>query len=93
MIISFKSRSLRRYWTRNDTTGIRPDWLPRIRRQLNAMEIATSPEELDQPGWGFHRLKGDQAGRFALTVSRNWRLTFAWDGIDAVDVESEDYHR
>jgi proteic killer suppression protein len=31
-------------------------------------------------------------GRYAMTVSRNWRLTFAWDGEDAVHVDLEDYH-
>jgi proteic killer suppression protein len=43
-------------------------------------------------GFGFHALKGDQAGRFAVTVSRNWRITFAFDGEDAVEVDLEDYH-
>ena len=32
------------------------------------------------------------AGRFAITVSRNWRLTFGFDGDDAVQVDLEDYH-
>jgi hypothetical protein len=27
-----------------------------------------------------------------MTVSRNWRLTFGWEGEDAVDVDLEDYH-
>ena len=25
-------------------------------------------------------------------VSRNWRLTFAWDDGDAVEIDLEDYH-
>jgi proteic killer suppression protein len=41
--------------------------------------------------FGFHALTGDHAGRFATTVSRNWRLTFAFEGEDAVDVDLEDY--
>ena len=46
------------------------------------------------PGWRFHRLAGDQAGRFAVWIDQNWRLTFGWsdDGPDAVDVDYEDYH-
>ncbi len=27
-----------------------------------------------------------------VTVARNWRITFAFDGEDAVDVDLEDYH-
>jgi plasmid maintenance system killer protein len=31
-------------------------------------------------------------GRFAVTVSANWRVTFGWLDKDAVDVDLEDYH-
>jgi proteic killer suppression protein len=27
-----------------------------------------------------------------VSVSPNWRITFAWDGEDAIDVDPEDYH-
>lgn len=64
----------------------------KVARQLNALRLASTPDQLDQPGWGYHRLTGDMIGRHALTVSRNWRLTFGWDGADAVDVDPEDYH-
>jgi proteic killer suppression protein len=43
-------------------------------------------------GVGFHALRGDLKGRYAMTLSRNWRLTFGWDGEEAVDVDLEDYH-
>lgn len=47
---------------------------------------------MDVITYGFHALRGDLAGRYAITVSRNWRLTFRFDGLDAVDVDLEDYH-
>jgi plasmid maintenance system killer protein len=28
----------------------------------------------------------------AVTVSRNWRITFSFDGEDAVEIDLEDYH-
>lgn len=31
-------------------------------------------------------------GRYAVTVSGNWRVTFAFRGGEAVDVDYEDYH-
>ena len=92
MIASFRSRALKRYWLRGDEAGLRPDWRARIRRQLAVLDQAQRPEETDLPGWGFHALRGDQAGRFALIVSRNWRITFGWAGADAIDLDLEDYH-
>jgi len=92
VIRSFRSRPLKRFWTRNDPSAIRPDWLPRVRSLLNRLDLALRPEDLDTAGSGFHTLTGDMAGRYALTVSRNWRLTFGWQGPDAVDVDLEDYH-
>ena len=31
-------------------------------------------------------------GRYAVTVTSNWRITFAWEDGDAVQVNFEDYH-
>jgi proteic killer suppression protein len=41
-----------------------------------------------------HPLSGDQRGRWSLTVSRNWRITFAIDDKEGeiVDLDFEDYH-
>ena len=92
MIKSFRSRALRRFWTRNDATGIRPDWQPRVGSFLNRIDNAQRPQDLNTPGSGFHALIGDQGGRYALTASRNWRLTFGFDGADAIELDLEDYH-
>lgn len=92
MIKSFKSKALKKFWERDDASGIRPDWVARIARQLDALDIATAPEDLNIPGFGFHALKADLAGRHAITVSRNWRITFAFEGEDATDIDLEDYH-
>ena len=47
---------------------------------------------MNLPGLGFHRLKGNRVGTYAVSVRGNWRLTFGWDGEDAIDVILEDYH-
>lgn len=47
---------------------------------------------MNLPGLFFHALKGQEKGRYAVRVTGNYRLTFAWDGDDAVDVDLEDYH-
>lgn len=92
MISSFKSRALRKFWTRNDQGAVSADWRRKIHLFLTALDSAARPEDMAFPGSGFHRLTGDQAGRYALTVSRNWRITFAWEGENAVDIDLEDYH-
>jgi len=33
-----------------------------------------------------------RAGEFAVSVTGNWRITFRFDGEDAIDVNLEDYH-
>lgn len=92
MISSFKSRALRRFWTKNDPAAVSPDWRGKIELLLSALDRAAKPDDMTFPGSGFHALSGDQAGRYALTVSRNWRITFAWKGEDAAEVDLEDYH-
>lgn len=92
MIKSFRSKALERYWTRGDSSKIRPDWVRKVQRFLNAISVASEPGDMDLPGSGFHALTGDMAGRYALTISRNYRLTFAWDDEGAADIDLGDYH-
>jgi proteic killer suppression protein len=92
MIRSFRSRALKRFWTRSDASGLRADWVRRIDRQLALLDQAVRPEDVNLVTYGFHALTGDKAGRYAITVSRNWRITFAFDGQNAIDVDLEDYH-
>ena len=92
MIESFRSKALRRFWERNDPRGLNPQWLGKISLVLDALEAATQPAELDIATFGFHALKGDMAGPYAISVNRYWRLTFSWAGENAIDVDLEDYH-
>jgi proteic killer suppression protein len=44
------------------------------------------------PNFGFRPLTGNRAGTYAMTVTRNWRLTFTMaDGIMVADLDLEDY--
>jgi proteic killer suppression protein len=45
---------------------------------------------MDVPGYVFHPLRGQ--ARFSVRVTGNWRITFGFEGEDAVDVDLEDYH-
>ena len=64
----------------------------RIERMLDRVGAAREAKAMDLPGFKFHALKGDRKGEFAVSVSGNWRITFEFDGQDAVNVNLEGYH-
>ncbi len=47
---------------------------------------------MNVPGYRLHQLKGDRSGQWAVWVSGNWRLVFAFDGDHATNVDQVDYH-
>jgi toxin HigB-1 len=59
---------------------------------LGRLAAATAPRDMDLPGLRLHPLKGKLKGRWAVSISGNWRVTFAFSGKDIVDVDYEDYH-
>ena len=64
----------------------------RVERMLDRLDAAREAKDMDLPGLKFHALKGDRKGEFAVSVSGNWRITFGFDGQNAVNVNLEDYH-
>ena len=92
MIRSFRSKSLRRFAETGDPSRLSVQNPDRIRRILARLDAAERPEDMNLPGFRFHRLKGAQKGRYAVDASGNWRITFGWNEGDAVDVDLEDYH-
>lgn len=93
MITSFRHAGLEKYFKTGSKAGIQPAHAKKLTILLTALNIAGKPEEMDQPGWRFHDLKGDQAGRWSVKVNGNWRVTFRFEGEHAVIVDYEDYHR
>lgn len=92
MILSFRSRTLQRFWERDDTSKLPPDRVKRISILLDRLDASNRPGDMDLPGFGFHSLSGDKKGRYAVSVSANWRITFGWTEEDAIEVDFEDYH-
>jgi toxin HigB-1 len=92
VIRSFRSKGLQRFAERGDPSKLSVRNPDRIRRILFALDAATSPEGMNIPGFRFHPLKGRDHGRYAVDASGNWRVTFGFDGVDAVEVDLEDYH-
>jgi len=92
MIRGFKHKGLERFFRRGDYRGIPAQSGTRIERILDRLDAAMRPDDMNLPGYRFHRLKGDRSGTYAVTVTGNWRITFAFEGEDATGVDLEDYH-
>ena len=59
---------------------------------LGRLHVSMNQQDMDLPGLDLHELKGNRKGIWAVKVSGNWRITFKFDGPDAIDVNYEDYH-
>ena len=92
MIKSFRHRGIERFFRSGSKAGIQPKHAEKLRIQLFALDNAKKAEDMDAPGWRLHRLKGDLAGHWSIDVSGNWRLTFKFEGEDAILVDYQDYH-
>lgn len=92
MIKSFRNKALRQFAERGDGSKLSVQNPARIRRILLALDSARTPEAMNISGLRFHALKGEDRGRYAVDASGNWRITFGWNGEDAIDVDLEDYH-
>ena len=70
---------------------VEPDRLARMLAYISL--VAAFDELLVPPNYGFHALTGDRRGTFAMTVTRNWRLTFVKIDDQVVsELDLEDYH-
>ena len=92
MIRSFRHKGLERLFTDSMARGIPVQHRARIERMLDRLDAANGPADMNVPGWRFHPLRGEEKGRWAVAVSGNLRLTFAFDGEDAIGIDLEDYH-
>jgi len=91
-IKSFKHKGIAKFFSTGSKAGIQAAHASKLNRQLTLLNVATVPEMMNVTGWKFHALHGDLDGHFAVWVSGNWRLTFTFDGSDAVLVDYQDYH-
>lgn len=92
MIRSFKHKGLRELFEKGKSKHIASDFAPKLLRQMDAINEADSPEQLNFPSYDLHELKGERAGIWAMKVNKNWRLTFKLENGGAFDLDLEDYH-
>jgi proteic killer suppression protein len=92
MIHSFSHRGLEQFFTKSSYRAIPAQFALRLERMLDRLDAAIKPDDMDLPGYRFHELKGKRKGTFTVLISGNWRLTFQFDGENAIKVDLEDYH-
>jgi proteic killer suppression protein len=90
---SVRHKGLKRFIENDDSRGIRPDQVNRVRAILAAVIAAESITGVrGPPGWRVHQLTGDRAGTWSISVSGNWRITFDIADGEACNLDLEDYH-
>lgn len=92
MIRSFRHRGLEELYGGGQSRRVNPAHQKKLLQILGFLDRSSRPEGMRLPGFDLHKLKGKPKGRYTVSVSANWRVTFQFEGGQAVDVDYEDYH-
>ena len=92
MIKSFAHKGLKRFFLKDEASGIQPEHRQRLRVLLTALNEAEAIEQMALPGADLHPLKHNLDGFWSIKVNANWRLIFRFEGGNAYIVDYLDYH-
>ena len=92
MITSFKHKGLELFFTKGSYKGIPAQYGARIERMLDRLDASKQADDMNLAGYKFHALRGERKAEFAVSVTGNWRVTFEFDGENAINVNLEDCH-
>ncbi len=90
MIKSFRHVGIQDFFKTGSKAGIQPRHAQKLTVQLTILDAAKAHRDMSAPGWNLHPLKGELR-HYAVKVNGDWRLTFAFDGEDAILVDYRDY--
>lgn len=93
-IDSIDHKALKRFFETGHAKGLDGKLIDRLTKMLNFIVNAGDFDELrTPPNYGLHALTGDRAGAWAMTLTRNWRMTFVKiDEKTIAALDLEDYH-
>lgn len=90
---SFRHKGLRRLHAADDRRGVPSVLVTRIVDILAIIEAAPTVSRIGTfPGLRLHRLKGDLADFWSVSVSGNWRIVFRVEENEVCDLDLVDYH-
>lgn len=94
MIRSWKSEAARLVFEKADPgKGFPADLIKVTRRRLERLNVAQTLEDLRHPpSHRLHRLTGDRAGQWSISVNDQFRICFFWSEAGPEEVEFVDYH-
>ncbi len=92
MIKSCCHKGLQAFFETGSKAGIQPKHAPRLGNLLDQLDKSKSAGDMNLPGWRLHPLSGGLADHWSVWVNGNWRVTFTFDGQDAILVDYQDYH-
>ena len=91
MIKSFRHSGIEKFFLTGSKAGIQPKHEDKLNVQLTVLNRARKPEDMATPGWNLYLLSGNLKGHWSVKVNGNWRLTFRFEGEDAILVDYQDY--
>ena len=74
MIVSIVHKGIRLYYGEGNGAKLPSAQLVKIRRILSMLDAVTSEEDIKVMGLGIHRLKGEYAAFWSLSVTGNYRI-------------------
>ena len=92
MIKSWRHKGLKLFYDTGSVAKIQAKHADKLHDILQVLDFAAAAEQMNFPGLGLHKLQGDLKGHFAVKVSGHWRITFAFEGKNAIWVDYVDYH-
>ena len=92
MIKSIRSKPLRLFYEKGDTSKLPASQLGKISLVFGLLDAAIIPADMDYPGSGLHKLSGDLKDFWAVKISGNYRIMFKFEDSSVTDVDYLDYH-
>lgn len=92
MIRSFKHKGLKRLFLKGDPSGVPAERAQKLRSLLTLLNMVQQPADIRISGLRLHPLKGELAGYWSGSITKNWRIIFRFENEEVWDVDLVDYH-
>ncbi len=93
MIVSFKSKKLKKFFLEDKPGGLPAEQVKKIKRILFRLNNAYQLADLrEHPNFNLHPLAGDFKGFYAMSVTGNYRVIFRFEEGKVSEVDYLDYH-
>ncbi len=94
MIKTWANRTSQRFYEEGKTLKFRSLDVDAADDLLATLDAAESLKDISPlKSIGLHKLSGNRAGQWAMTVNGPWRICFRFKDGDAYDVEITNYHK